>query len=261
MNGNRDRRFIDERRRSSDYFPAPPAFNVLTDVPHLKAWYRADTVVLATGVSQLTDKSGNGYHYLQATGGKQPAQVLAASDPNGFDCVVSDGVDDGMVHTGFGALTGLTFFVVSRSIVTPAATGNLICIGNSSAAQSVQVIVATSGAFQTRYQNPGSTATTYNFGVTAPVSGSDIIVSSVVASTQTNVLTGKMGNVPVGSQVSTNATPSTIASIASGLFASQTAAAQYLAAGLYELIVCDDVLTDAEVSIVNQGLITSYELF
>ena len=261
MNGNRDRRFIDDRRKSSDRVVAPPAFNVLTDVPHLKAWYRADTVVLATGVSQLTDKSGNGYHYLQATGGKQPAQVLAASDPNGFDCVVSDGVDDGMVHTGFGALTGLTHFLVTRSIVTPASGSMLFCIGNPGDARSIGDVREADGTLQSRYNNPSATATNWTFGPAAPVSGSGIIVSSVVSNTQANTLSGRMGTKPTGSQSATNATPSTIASLASGLFANKTAGGLYVAAGLYELIVCDDVLTDAEVSIVNQGLITSYELF
>lgn len=64
----------------------------LTILGSLAWWVRADSVLTATGVSQMTDLSGNARHFVQATGGAQP--TLLASDINGQPAVRGDGIDD-----------------------------------------------------------------------------------------------------------------------------------------------------------------------
>ncbi len=69
----------------------------------LVAWY--DATDLATihltgnGVSQWDDKSGNGYHLLQATASARPSYSIAAFQSSASG-VIFDGVDDRMTATG-----------------------------------------------------------------------------------------------------------------------------------------------------------------
>lgn len=64
----------------------------LTILGSLDWWVRADSVLTATGVSQMTDLSGNNRHFTQGTGSAQP--TLLASDINGQPAVRADGVND-----------------------------------------------------------------------------------------------------------------------------------------------------------------------
>ncbi len=61
----------------------------------LKLWLppTAASITIATGVSQWNDVSGNGYHFVQATGGQQPA-FNATGGPNSKPIVTFDGVDN-----------------------------------------------------------------------------------------------------------------------------------------------------------------------
>lgn len=125
------------RRIARDY----ASFNVLTDVPNLKAWYRADTTTNAGGfVSQLTDKSGGGFHLTQATGSKQPALNVADANMGGRDSITFDGVDDavGIVSPAYGALAGITIYLVVRGVIAETAKRYFV-IGNSGAAESMQI--------------------------------------------------------------------------------------------------------------------------
>lgn len=78
-----------------------------------KLWLDASdssTRTIDTGVSQLSDKSGNGNHLLQATGSLQP--TVSAGEKNGLDMLKFDGTDDYLETAGAFASTNLTVFVV-----------------------------------------------------------------------------------------------------------------------------------------------------
>ena len=78
-----------------------------------KLWLDASdssTRTIDTGVSQLSDKSGNGNHLLQATGSLQP--TVSAGEKNGLDMLKFDGTDDYLETAGAFASTDLTVFVV-----------------------------------------------------------------------------------------------------------------------------------------------------
>jgi hypothetical protein len=139
------------------------AFNPLTDVPSLKAWYRADTTTNAGGfVSQLTDKSGNGFHFVQATGSKQPALNVADANMGGRDSISLDGTDDAvtLAAPGFGSMSGLTFYIVTRSVIGTT-SGRFFAIGASGTANSLIAIAVGSGfnAPSALYANPGGVFT------------------------------------------------------------------------------------------------------
>ena len=209
-------------------------------------WLRADTVTTATGVSQYTDKSGNGRHFVQGTGSKQPALVAAGSDPNGFGCVVSDGTDDSLTNAAFGAMSsGYTLYVVTRSIVIPGATGYLISNGNLADVQSVSLIVPSAGALQARYRSPTSTVSIGNLGANEVLTSSNIRIS--VFSGDTITAGASMWNLRtrlgmIGSS-SGSATSGSVSNFAAGLFADKAGTGSYLAAGLYEAIWIDGVHT------------------
>ena len=110
------------------------------NVPSLKAWYRADTTVNAGGtVSQLTDKSGNGFHFVQATGTKQPALNVADANMGGRDSITFDGTDDALTlaSPGLGTMSGCTLYFVTRAV--PMVAGRIFSIGNTNIAQSLTV--------------------------------------------------------------------------------------------------------------------------
>lgn len=206
-------------------------------------WLRADTVTTSTGVDQMTDKSGNGRHFVQGTGSKQPALVAAGSDPNGFACVVSDGTDDSLTNAAFGALSAVTLYFATRSIVTPASAGYLLSIGNASDAQSVQVPCTTSGVLQCRYANPSSTLSAASIDVAAGTyTSSAVRITSVACNTAAggaSIFNARARLGATSSTAASAATGSTIANLAAALFASKTGGGSYLAAGLYEVIILD----------------------
>lgn len=80
----------------------------------LRAWYKADSLVLADGaaVAQWDDSSGNGYHLTQATGTKQPAY---RSSDVAVDFDGGDSLDR----------TGISAFAVARSLIAIVAKPDL----------------------------------------------------------------------------------------------------------------------------------------
>ena len=251
------------REQAADF----ASFNVLTDVPSLKAWYRADTTTNAGGfVSQLTDKSGNGFHFAQATGSKQPALVASGSDPNGKDCVVFDGTDDALTlaSPGFGAMNDVTWIGVTRSVVTPAASGDLFRQGNFGDAKAIQLTMNTNSILSCSYVNPASTDSARNFdfsGVAARTVPTVVCVrhNSSAATSAIPLTRSRLGEVVFANSAS-NATVSTIAAIGAAFGASTAGTWSYLAFGLYEWIVCNALLTDDQVRKIELYLAGYYGL-
>ena len=238
------------REQAADY----ASFNVLTDVPSLKAWYRADTTTNAGGfVSQLTDKKGS-VQYTQGTGSKQPALVASGSDPNGRDCIVFDGVDDCLLGVGI-IESACTFFSVTRSIVAPVFEGALFVNGNPGAALSINTVTAAS---QTRpiqrYENPGGSVSSRYVDTADAVSDArfassapSIFVtrhSSTLTASTTPVTRCRLGT-PQSSNQTSAATVSTVQGGA-GIGSRNGGGSAFLAFGFYERIVCNALLTDDE---------------
>jgi hypothetical protein len=89
-----------------------------TDIAGLVAWYdMADTATItetAGATSQLDDKSGNGYHIVQATGTKQP--TTGTRTLNSLN--VLDFTGDSLVDTTFATPADWTVFAVAQVDVT-----------------------------------------------------------------------------------------------------------------------------------------------
>jgi hypothetical protein len=72
------------------------------------------------GVARLEDKSGQGRHFTQSTGGNQPTRKTAQK--NGLDVLRFDGTDDRMSGTTFSNLfndSAATCFVVAKATTAP----------------------------------------------------------------------------------------------------------------------------------------------
>jgi hypothetical protein len=90
----------------------------------LAAWYDASdstTVTTATGVSQWSDKSGNGRTLVQSVGLDQPTRTATI---NGKSALVFDGVNHYLSCMG-GSFSNQTMFIVARRDATSAATAAL----------------------------------------------------------------------------------------------------------------------------------------
>lgn len=102
-------------------------------VSGLGIWLDADdasTIMIATGVSQWNDKSGNGRHFSQASTTKQPSYQTAAI--NGRNVVRADGTNDGM-QSAIGLslsqnVAGMTIFACRLTRSSPTSGENLFKI-------------------------------------------------------------------------------------------------------------------------------------
>lgn len=95
-------------------------FNPVTDVPGLVAWYDptdAATVTLAgSNISQINDKSANGYHLVQAMGANQPPYELSVF--NGKNAVRFNGAQylwKQSLTLNNGAYTVITAFTMDNA--------------------------------------------------------------------------------------------------------------------------------------------------
>ena len=90
----------------------------------------AGSVTIATGVSQINDKSGNGRHFTQGTGAAQPAYLSA--NKNGLNVLSFDGVDDtlmGAAASDFTFLHDGTNYLIA-AVWDPGTAGVRGMIGN-----------------------------------------------------------------------------------------------------------------------------------
>lgn len=93
-------RVLVERYLATRYGFTLPA-SVPQSIYGLAAWWRADMGVTMDGSSKVSawaDQSGNGRHFLQATGSQQPTWSATAG-PNGTPALVFDEADDSMTAT------------------------------------------------------------------------------------------------------------------------------------------------------------------
>lgn len=240
------------REQAADF----ASFNVLTDVPSLKAWYRADTTTNAGGfVSQLTDKKGS-LQYTQATGSKQPALVASGSDPNGRDCIVFDGTDDALVNaTGHAAMNDCTIFMVTRSTTAnPSAAGRYLVLGNISGDALSFAVAAANSAMSDPVAYYTNTSGNLSYRAVESSISTTVYTSSTprimcvrhnsAASASATPLTRSRLGVVSSSNVASGATISTIAQLATAFGATKGAAGSFLNFGLYECFICNALLTD-----------------
>lgn len=252
------------RRWASQY----GSFNVLTDVPNLKAWYRADTVTTVSGaVSQLTDKTGNGFHYVQGTALKRPTYNASDANMGGRDSISSDGVDDALTiaSPGYGTLNACTLYFVTRSIAHT--TGRIFGIGNTNIAQSLTASPTSAGDARPSgvYTNPSGSSTTRRVDVSANepeyFAAKPIIWSvgfdSTAAAASAIRTNGRLAEVSVSNAASA-ATQAAIVGQATALFARPDGLATYLAMTLSELIVADAFHTNEQMLAVNMYLAGYY---
>ena len=127
--------------------PRASGFNPKS-IAGLYAWYDAadaSTITQATGVSAWADKSGNGRTCSQATGGSQPAYVLAGQ--NGKNVIdYGTNASNALVQTLASAFTlsqPVTFFCAYKTPLSSTytafdvtnatfdGTGRLLCYGNT----------------------------------------------------------------------------------------------------------------------------------
>jgi hypothetical protein len=100
--------------------PRATGFNPKS-ISGLAAWYDASdstTVTTATGVSQWTDKSGNGRTLVQSVGLDQPTRTATI---NGKSAIVFDGTNHYLSCMG-GSFSNQTMFIVARRDATAAAS-------------------------------------------------------------------------------------------------------------------------------------------
>jgi hypothetical protein len=185
------------------------AFNVLTDVPNLLAWYRADTTVNAGGfVSQLTDKHSGGFHYTQVTGSKQPALTASDSDMGGRASISFDGVDDGLTRAspGFGALTGLTVYMVVRGVIAETAK-RYFSIGNSGTAETTQLQNTSASKIpRASYERAIGNITVRAMDTDAVPTVNDVRIFSYSISPTTSATSSIVTRARLGTPVTTNTT-------------------------------------------------------
>tara|TARA_R110000822_G_scaffold95196_12_gene217869 strand:+ start:3012 stop:4097 length:1086 start_codon:yes stop_codon:yes gene_type:complete len=107
-----------------------------TEIPtdNMIMWYDvsdASTITESGGVvSQVNDKSSNGFNLTQSTEAYKPT---LSSDAVG-DYISFDGVNDRLINTtmtGYGAITGITKFFVFSKLTTAAAEEMIVQIGST----------------------------------------------------------------------------------------------------------------------------------
>ncbi len=97
-----------------------------TDVAGLHGWWRMDTGT----VSSITDKSGNGRHFVQATGGNQGVLSTSANF-NGQSILTLDGVNDYYTCTTALTTSAFTIYIVARRIGAADSSDGILSFGSS----------------------------------------------------------------------------------------------------------------------------------
>lgn len=220
------------------------------NVPSLKAWYRADTTVNGGGtVSQLTDKSGGGFHLTQATGTKQPALNVADANMGGRDSITFDGVDDalGMVSPAYGALAALTLYLVVRGVIAESSKRYFV-IGNNGSAESIQIQnTASNGRPLFAYERAVGNITTRRFDNGVPASTGDIriyaaTVDCAAAAASSIVTRCRLRAINTSNIVNGSGTGVAISSTHNAVLGANNTSTTYFGSfTLAEFIVCNSV--------------------
>lgn len=209
----------------------------------------ATTITLSTGVSQWSDKSGNGRHFTQGTGANQPAYSGAGSTAG----VVFDGVNDSLAASPFiTALLSMSAFMV----LTPAtlATSKFFLAEDSSASgNQLNFIFATSSTTATIGRNllrNDAASAQHNFGETDQwASNTSTIAGCVDGDGSGNITVYKDGTAYSGKVTSRTGTytmtAASLARRANGGTGSCTACT------IRELVIYDDALSQANREIVE----------
>lgn len=245
---------------------AHESYTPSTDVPSLVNWYRADTVTIATGVSQLTDKKGS-VNPTQATGSKQPTQNVADSLMGGRDSITFDGTQHALIAAspGIGSMSAITIFLVVRSVATPAATAYLLGFGSTSTAQSVQVICySTTGNTRAQYANPGGTASSWQHTPAQSDASAArpciLAYSGTLANGGSTVWEGRGRLGSTGGAVTNASTGSTLANQIFCMGANTTGGAAFASFTFGELMICNAALTTEQMRRVELYLAGYYGL-
>lgn len=138
---------------TANEFPVNPK-----SITGMEFWFDANdsrTVSIATGVSQWSDKSGNGYHATQATGANQPTYTIAGMNGRNVLTFVNENQQYMLFN---GSMKPNTLVMVWKSSVTPWATYNGVLT-----ARSTMATVTSNGTYSAGMQ--GVIATTNICGI------------------------------------------------------------------------------------------------
>lgn len=161
----------------------------------LRAWYKADSLVLNDGdaVASWTDESGNSRHAVQATGANKP--LYKTNIVNGRPAIKFDGVNDFLATASFGATTQpMTIYFVAQRVGTTASGYQLadgIVVGNRMTLESVVTTglpLIFAGASLSGIEDLGSSAFLFKAvfnGASSKISINDIHHATGSASTGT----------------------------------------------------------------------------
>jgi hypothetical protein len=170
---------------------------VPSDIAGMQLWLDAQdsaSITIATGVSQWSDVSGNGRHFIQSVGANQPSYTGSGATA----AVVFDGTNDSLsLSTPF--ITGLgsaTIFMVLKP-GTLATSKFFLSEDSSSSATPLNFIFATSSTTSTSGRNflrNDSSSSAHNFEeANLWASNTDTIVSCLDADGSSNITIVKNG--------------------------------------------------------------------
>lgn len=127
----------------------------------LTAWFRADAadITIGTGVSQWADKSGNGRHISQGTGGAQPVFTEVDSDFNNRGSVDFDGTDDRLAS----AAAASSFLAVNGGWILSVFRADAISTDSGTSYSNVGVWDAGGGNAGLHLRSTGPTALAYSW--------------------------------------------------------------------------------------------------
>lgn len=227
--------------------PSGGGFSVLSLAP--VAWFKADAITGKNDgdtISQWDDSSGNARHATQATGANQP--TLQTAEINSLPVVRFDGTSDTLITSSFApraSPTGVTMFAVSKLPVAGATFGEIATWGGTN-------------TVDLRYHN-ALTLASFQAGGGNPVSNQSAGIF--------RVLTGRFTDATNLALLRDNGTPFTAAATDAPLTSSRTlrlgsngAGGFFMAGDIAEVILFDEPLSDANVTLVETYLASKYAI-
>lgn len=209
-----------------------------------RAWY--DAADLSAGsVASWTDKSGNGNHLTQATSGFRP--VCTANQRAGKNGVIFDGTDDYLICDALAsvALSPFSFFIVMKP-TSIAATGIMLSwqrLPDIGGTEQFKYSQQTTGTESVEYGNSITIFDTVNrFNTTFVTS------ATVSSSTFTSLINGATTTTPTVSDT----LRTSLAGFSVGQEWDSTTPSNFYAGNIYELMIYDYVLSDAQILQLNR---------